>query len=141
MESSEGMIAVDDGVHLYFQKLGTGSRTILIPNGLCFLEDFRHLAEGCTVIFYDVRNRGRSETITDQALLARGIHQDVNDLDAVRRHFGMDQFDLIGHSYMGLTVAVACTMMRRYMPSTVASRPLYFTLRWRSPPLAQPSDS
>lgn len=106
MESSEGMIAVDDGVHLYFQKLGTGSRTILIPNGFCFLEDFRHLAGGSTVIFYDVRNRGRSDTITDQALLARGIHQDVDDLGAVRRNFGLDQIDLIGHSYIGLMVAL-----------------------------------
>ena len=61
---------------------------MIIPNGFCFLEDFRHLGEWRTLIFYDVRNRGRSETVTDPAKLARGIQQDVDDLDAVRRHFG-----------------------------------------------------
>jgi len=39
-------------------------------------------------------------------LLARGIHQDVDDMDAVRRHFGLDQVDIIGHSYMGLVAAL-----------------------------------
>jgi pimeloyl-ACP methyl ester carboxylesterase len=98
-----------DGVRLHYEKFGAGARIILVPNGLCFSRDFQFLADNATVVFYDVRNRGRSETVTDPALLARGIEQDVDDLDAVRGCFGADQVDLIGHSYLGLVVALYAT--------------------------------
>jgi pimeloyl-ACP methyl ester carboxylesterase len=59
-----------------------------------------------TLIFYDVRNRGRCDTVTDEAKLARGILQDAADLATVRSHFGITQVDLIAHSYMGLMAAL-----------------------------------
>jgi proline iminopeptidase len=76
----------------------------VFPNGFHMLEDFSCLAPGRTLGFCDVRNRGRSDTITDPAVLTRGIHNDVDDLDAVQRHFGLDRLALIGHSSMGLMV-------------------------------------
>jgi pimeloyl-ACP methyl ester carboxylesterase len=36
--------------------------------------------------------------------LARGVHNDVDDLETVRCHFGISHVDLIGHSYLGLIV-------------------------------------
>jgi proline iminopeptidase len=102
---TRGMIRLDDGVRLYYEKLGTGRRTILVPNGI-YLRDFRSIADDATIVFYDVRNRGRSDTVADPSKLARGIEQDVDDLDAVRRHFGAAQVDLIGHSYIGLMAAL-----------------------------------
>lgn len=101
-----GFILLEDGVRLYFEKLGDGSPTVLIPNGIYLMDDFRRLATGRTMIFYDVRNRGRSDSINDPVRLARGVEQDVDDLDAVRRHFGIGQVELIGHSYIGLMVAL-----------------------------------
>ena len=106
METSDGTVTMEDGAGLYFQKVGSGPQPAIIPNGLCFLDDFRHLSEWRPLIFYDVRNRGRSDTITDPAKLARGIQQDVDDLDVVRQHFGIDRVDLIGHSYVGLMVGL-----------------------------------
>jgi proline iminopeptidase len=111
MQISTGYVTTQDGVRLYFEKLGSGPKAVIIPNGFCFLEDFRHLADWRTLIFYDVRNRGRSDTVSDPSKLARGIQQDVDDLDAVRRHFGrhfptMTQADVIGHSYIGLMVGL-----------------------------------
>ena len=79
---------------------------MLAPNGLYLMRDFRFLDDDATVVFYDVRNRGRSDAVTDPSKLARGIEQDVDDLDAVRRHFGVDPVDLIGHSYIGLMVGL-----------------------------------
>jgi proline iminopeptidase len=101
---AEGYITTDDGLRLWFQTVGSGPQVVVLPNGLHLLDDFRCLAPGRTLVFYDVRNRGRSETVTDPAKLARGIHNDVDDLDAVRRHWGLDRLNLIGHSYMGLMV-------------------------------------
>jgi len=106
METRDGKVTMEDGAGLYFQKVGSGPKPVIIPNGLCFLDDFRHLSDWRTLIFYDVRNRGLSDTISDPARLARGIQQDVDDLDAVRKHFGIDRVDLIGHSYIGLMVGL-----------------------------------
>lgn len=104
--SDEGYVTAGDGIRLYFHKVGNGPRTVIIPNGLYFLDDFKRLATGRTLIFYDLRNRGRSDAVTDQAKLKRAIHHDVEDLEAVRRHFGVEEPDVIGHSYVGLTVAL-----------------------------------
>jgi proline iminopeptidase len=101
---AEGYVKTDEGLRLWFQTVGSGPQVVVLPNGFHLLEDFRYLATDRTLVFYDVRNRGGSDTVTDPALLARGIHNDVDDLDAVRRHFGLDRLALIGHSYMGLMV-------------------------------------
>jgi proline iminopeptidase len=102
MESTQGYVPTDDGVRLFFETVGTGAQRIVIPNGFYLVDDFKLLTAGRTLIFYDVRNRGRSDTVTAPSQLARGIHNDVDDLEAVRRHFGLDKLNLIGHSYMGL---------------------------------------
>jgi proline iminopeptidase len=104
MFPAEGYVTTDDGLRLWFQTVGSGPQVVVLPNGLHLLDDFRCLAPSRTLVFYDVRNRGRSDTVTDPAKLERGIHNDVDDLDAVRRHFALDRLNLIGHSYMGLMV-------------------------------------
>jgi len=104
MLPADGYVTTDDGLRLWFQTVGSGPQVVAVPNGFHLLEDFSGLAPGRTLVFYDVRNRGRSDTVTDPALLQRGIHNDVDDLDAVRRHFGLDRLALVGHSYMGLMV-------------------------------------
>lgn len=106
MMSDEGYIDMEDGVRLFFRKAGTGVQTIVIPNGMYFFDDFTRFADSRTLIFYDVRNRGLSDPVTDRAKLSRGIHQDVDDLEAVRRHFHLDHIDLMGHSYIGLMLAM-----------------------------------
>lgn len=105
------MVALNDGLRLYCKKLGNDVRTVLVPNGLYLMRNFRFLSDDATVVFYDVRNRGRSDAVTDPSKLARGIEQDVDDLDGVRRYLcsrgtGADRVDLIGHSYIGLMVAL-----------------------------------
>jgi pimeloyl-ACP methyl ester carboxylesterase len=102
----EGYLTTEEGIRLYFQKFGNGPKTVLIPNGLYLTEEFARFAGGRTLIFYDLRNRGRSDAITDDSKLKNGIHHDVDDLEAVRRHFRIRQPDVIGHSYVGLTVVM-----------------------------------
>jgi len=79
---------------------------LFIPNGMFMFEDFRYLADRRTLVFYDVRNRGRSETVTERSKLARGVEQDVDDLETLRRYFNVERVDLMGHSYIGLVVAL-----------------------------------
>ncbi|HUA63280.1 MAG TPA: alpha/beta hydrolase [Verrucomicrobiae bacterium] len=103
---NSGYVAMDGGVRLYYLQAGQGARTLLVPNGPILMDAFAPLAEGRTIIFYDVRNRGRSDTVEDPAKLSGGIHRDVDDIETLRRHFGAESVDLIGHSYLGLMVAL-----------------------------------
>ena len=80
MASSEVFVPMFDDVRLFVRTVGDGPRMLFIPNGMYMFEDFRYLADRRTLIFYDVRNRGRSDTVTDRAKLTRGIEQDVDDL-------------------------------------------------------------
>ena len=75
-----------------------------MPNGICYSGDFAPLAGSRRVVYYDVRNRDRSDLVTNESKLERGIVNDVDDLDTVRRHFGAERIDLLGHCYIGLTV-------------------------------------
>jgi proline iminopeptidase len=106
MAPDEGYLTTDDGTRLFYQKVGSGPQTVIFANGFYLLDDFQHLAAGRTLIFYDARNRGRSDTVTGNSKLQRGIHNDVDDLEAIRRHFGIAQVNVVGHSYMGLMVAL-----------------------------------
>jgi len=104
MKASEGYVTTGDGVRLFYRKLGSHPGAVIVPNAVHMFDSFRHLANNRTVIFFDPRNRGNSDSVSDASKLARGIHHDIDDLEAVRRHFGIDKVDLIGHSYVGLMV-------------------------------------
>lgn len=104
MRSSEGFVTADDGVRLFFQKAGSGPQTVIVPYGTLLMNDFAPLATRRTFIFYDQRNRGRSDAVTDRSKIERGIEHDLDDLDALRRHFGLGRVDLLGHSYAALVL-------------------------------------
>jgi proline iminopeptidase len=104
MQDSEAYLSTPDGIRLFYQVIGSGPTRVVFPNGLYLCDDFRRLAEDRTLIFYDVRNRGRSDALGSPESRTGGILNDVDDLDVVRRHFGADKIDLIGHSYIGLMV-------------------------------------
>jgi len=116
-------VTTDDGVRLYCEVWGSGANTLIVPNGICYMDEFRRFAQGRTVVAYDVRNRGRSDTLTDPAKLERGILNDVDDLDAVRRHFGAERIDLIGHSYIGVMVVLYAMHYPRHVSRLVQIGP------------------
>lgn len=103
-EGVTGYLTTSDGVRLFYRRIGHAAQTAIVPNGIVYFAEFKHLARDRSVIFFDVRNRGLSDTVTDEHSLARGIRNDVDDLDAVRRHFRLKSVDVVGHSYQGMTV-------------------------------------
>jgi pimeloyl-ACP methyl ester carboxylesterase len=102
--SNDGYVTTSDGVRLFYRRFGSGANAVIIPNAVHMVDSFKHLAGNRTLIFFDLRNRGGSDPVGDKSKLNRGVHHDVDDIDAIRRHFGIDQVDVIGHSYVGLTV-------------------------------------
>jgi proline iminopeptidase len=98
----EGLVTADDGARLHYHVLGAGRPTVIVPAGLFLERDLARLARGRTVVFYDMRGRGRSAPVNDSARVS--IDLDVSDLDAVRRHIGVERFVPLGWSYLGMMV-------------------------------------
>lgn len=103
LKIEEGYIPTDDGTRLFYQKVGNGKQTVIIPGALFLFDDFKELAKKRTFIFYDMRGRGRSDVLTDeQRSKIVGIQHDVKDVERIRQYFKVEKFSLIGYSYLGL---------------------------------------
>lgn len=90
------------GAQLYCRELGTGPPLFILHGG----PDFNHhyllpemdlLARAFRLIYYDQRGRGKSsrgvaaEDVT--------IESDIDDLDRLRQHFGLETISVLGHSW------------------------------------------
>ncbi len=101
-----GAIHTPDGVLIMYKKAGTGDQTIVVPNLTYINDGLRSLEDNYTLIYYDARNRGRSQTVMNGIQLKGGINNDVKDLETIRQHFRLNQLNLIGHGYYGLVAAL-----------------------------------
>ncbi len=107
MKTHEGFITTPDGVRLFYRFHEQGSaRPLFLPNGFYFAGEFSVLREVRSVVVYDLRNRGYSDVVNDDAKLARGVLQDADDLEKVRHHFGFERIDLLAHSYVAVVAAL-----------------------------------
>jgi proline iminopeptidase len=99
----EGWVAAEGGVRLYWRTLGSGPDTVIVLHGGpglgmgTVLPDLGPLAAGRTLLFYDQAGAGRSGPVDDTLRLAAPRH--VADLEAVRRHFGLDRVTLLGATW------------------------------------------
>jgi proline iminopeptidase len=106
----EGYVEVGDDVRLFYRLLGSGPDTVFMIHGGpgftmdYFLEDLAPLSANHTLIFYDQRGTGRSTIVSDSAALDVGCF--VDDLDALRKHFGLQRLTLFGHSWGSAVVAL-----------------------------------
>jgi proline iminopeptidase len=107
LQVGAGYVTTPDGVRLFYQRVGSGAQLVILPARLFLIRDFRRLAKGRTLIFYDMRDRGRSDAVKDPKKI--GIQDDVNDLEWIRRHFGIEKPNLIGFSYLGMMVMLYAT--------------------------------
>ena len=101
----DGYVTAADGLRLYFQQIGSGPRLLVVPNGVPFLDRLAGAAATHTIVAYDPRNRGRSEIVAGPPS-TRPLDDEADDVDAVRRHFGAESIDLLGHSYEGLVAVL-----------------------------------
>lgn len=101
-DGAEGHLEVAPGLALWFRVVGDGPEVVVVPvtgNDL----DFGALAAPeRTLVFYDVRGRGRSDPIDRTA---GGFAEEVADLEAIRRAFAIDRFSALGWSYHAGIVA------------------------------------
>lgn len=95
-----------NGVNHFYKIVGQGETFILLHGGPGSFHDelylfFLNFAENHKVIFYDQRGNGKSvlnkidSTTFNEELM-------VEDLEALRKEFGLEKLNIIGHSWGGL---------------------------------------
>lgn len=105
----EGYVVTPDSARLFYRVVGGRGDTIIAIHGGPGVDlesiagDFAPLAARHVVIFYDQRGTGRSTLPADTSRLT--AQQQIDDLDAVRRHFGGGRVTLVAHSYGPLLAA------------------------------------
>lgn len=105
----EGYVTTSDSARLFYRVIGQRGDTLIAIHGGPGVDlesiagDFAPLAERHVVIFYDQRGAGRSELPKDTTRLA--VQRQIDDLDEVRRHFGLGRVTLVAHSYGPLLAA------------------------------------
>ncbi|HEV2131599.1 MAG TPA: alpha/beta fold hydrolase [Longimicrobiaceae bacterium] len=98
-----GFFVGEGGVRLFYRAIGGGGDTVVVLHGSpgfhmnYLLPDLVPLARGRTLLFYDQRGGGRSELIPDPDRLT--VEHHVRDLEALRRHVGLERLSLLGHSW------------------------------------------
>ena len=109
--SREGYVeGASAGVRLFYQLHGTGREPVVFVQGgpgadlRTVAPNFEPLERGRTVIHYDHRGGGRSSLPDDTALLH--ISYFVEDLEAVRRHFGLERMTIVASSFGPIIAAL-----------------------------------
>jgi len=108
-EAQTGWVTTSDSARLYYRIVGHGADTIIAIHGGPGLDhetifgDFAVLGDKHTVIFYDQRGGGKSTLPADTTTLVAA--RQVQDLDELRKHFGVARVTLVAHSYGPLLAA------------------------------------
>lgn len=129
MATVSGLITAPDRIRLHYVKIGTAPKVLIAP-GVGNEADFEALTRRRTVIFFDIRNRGRSDPVPIDGKV--GFPVEVDDLDVVRRHFDLDKVDVIGWSYVGLVAALYAARYPQHVDRLVMACPA--PLREQPPP-------
>ncbi len=93
-----------DHARLFCRSMGEGTPLIVLHGGPGLSQDYLQpylskLAENHFVIFYDQRGSGRSEGEIDSTYINLSVF--LNDLEAIRQHFGLEKVSILGHSFGG----------------------------------------
>lgn len=102
-EVSRNYVVMEDGVRLYYRSFGEGTDVLVVPMA-AYLEDvLQPLADGRRVIFYDPRNRGKSDA---GELNNVSLDQQIEDLEMLRKQLDIPQMALLGWSAFSMEVAL-----------------------------------
>jgi len=98
----DGYLDGADGIRLFYRRIGGGDPVLFLHGGPGGSFDnggysIEPLGRERSVIMYDQRGAGRSQIVTDTALLTAAHH--VRDVEAVRRYFKLERMSVIGLSW------------------------------------------
>jgi pimeloyl-ACP methyl ester carboxylesterase len=95
-----GSFAAPDGTRLTYRLLGEGRPVVCLPGGpmqsSVYLGDLGGLPAHRQLVVLDLRGTGGSEAPEDAATYR--CDRQVDDVEALREHLGLDRMDLLAHS-------------------------------------------
>jgi proline iminopeptidase len=96
-----------DGTTLAYHLHGQGTPLICLPGGpmqdSAYLDDLGGLSSRRQLVIVDARGTGQSEVPKDAG--SYRCDRQVDDVEALRKHLGLERFDLLAHS-AGVNLAV-----------------------------------
>jgi pimeloyl-ACP methyl ester carboxylesterase len=96
-----------DGTRLAYHQIGAGDPLICVPGGpmqaSAYLGDLGGLSAHRCLVLLDLRGTGDSAAPADPA--SYRYNRQVDDIEALREHLGLDRIDLLAHS-AGAAVAL-----------------------------------
>lgn len=101
----QGRFVVVNGHRLWYRIAGQGSPLLLIPGGpgsshRYFYPSMERLAQSFQVIYFDAFGRGQSDRAQQSGDYS--LHQDIEDVEGLRKALGLGRIAVYGHSYGGL---------------------------------------
>jgi pimeloyl-ACP methyl ester carboxylesterase len=104
-EITEHRYTADDGAELAYLRRGSGAPLIVLPGGpgadVRYLGGLAGLDDHRTLVLVDQRATGRSPVPEDRSRCTYTAQ--AHDLEALRRHLGLETIDLLAHSAACLT--------------------------------------
>lgn len=100
----QGMLSLEDG-RIFYEMVGSGPPMVVVHGGPGLDHNYLRpgldvLASGNTLVYYDQRGTGRSDTeLTEEAV---SLESFVDDVDALREALGYEEISVLGHSFGGL---------------------------------------
>lgn len=99
----EGYVELED-TRLYYQVMGSGEPLMVVHGGPLldhgYMEPWlKELGSDYRLVFMDQRLSGRSSPESDSASIT--LDRFSEDIEAVRRHLGLNRVHLLGHSWGG----------------------------------------
>jgi hypothetical protein len=79
MQVHEAFLPIDEGLRLRYCLIGDGTDPVIIPAASWLLADWEPLAHHRTLLFYDSRGRGGSDSVTDPAQIS--LANEVRDAE------------------------------------------------------------
>jgi pimeloyl-ACP methyl ester carboxylesterase len=130
--TESGFVRVEDDVRLFYQRFGTGTPKVFISNRHEVLGPFAPLLYFHDIVLYDPRGRGLSDRPDD--LSRYSLDVEVDDIEALRRHFGSERIIYVGHSLWGMVSVMYAARHPDHVERVVVLGPLPIALELDAPP-------
>ena len=128
--TKKGFITVSDGTKIWIEIEGKGEPLLLIQGGPMHDHRYFHaqmsaLASEYMLIYTDFRGRYMSDISASDKY---NILQDLEDLEDIRKQLGIEQWNVLGHSFGGFMAMVYATIYPKSVKSAIiVSMPFGFT--------------
>jgi proline iminopeptidase len=127
-----GFLQVEDDVRLYYERYGSGTPTLFIPNRLVLVSTFGDALERLDVVTWDPRGRGLSSYPDDPARY--GIDAEIADAEAFRTHFGAERITYLGASVWANVALHYAARHPEHVERVIAIGPLPIAQHLMGPP-------